>query len=71
MSTPDRVWPGLDPVQADGLACVACGLLYTHSGMPHVPVGRSHTDSQVFACVGECAAVATDTSPDRSGGDAA
>ena len=51
-----RVWAGLDPVQADGLACVVCGRDFRTPGSVSVPVGRSHTGSQVFACVGECAA---------------
>lgn len=58
-------------MQADGLACVACGRLYTHSGTPHRPVGRSHTGSQVFACTGECERIALDINPDPEGGDAA
>ena len=35
--------------QEDGLACVVCGQRYG----AFVPVGRSRTGSQVFACV-EC-----------------
>ncbi|PNG93478.1 hypothetical protein SMF913_28943 [Streptomyces malaysiensis] len=50
---------GLTPAQADGLACVACGADYLHIHVPHVPVGRSVTGSQVFACVG-CALDARD-----------
>jgi hypothetical protein len=48
----DAVITGLTPVQADGLACVVCGADYLHVRVPHVPVGRSRTGSQVFACVG-------------------
>lgn len=40
--------------QADGLACVVCGADYLRVRFPHVPVGRSVTGSQVFACVGCC-----------------
>jgi excisionase family DNA binding protein len=36
--------------QADGLACVVCQADYLRVATPHVPVGRSHTGSQVFAC---------------------
>jgi hypothetical protein len=42
----------LTPSQADGLACVVCGADYLRVHVPHVPVGRSGTGSQVFACVG-------------------
>lgn len=41
--------------QADGLACVVCGADYLTVKVARVPVGRSHTGSQVFACVGDCA----------------
>jgi len=41
---------GLTPAQADGLACVVCGVDYLEHNTPRRPVGRSHTDSQVFAC---------------------
>ena len=47
----DTINPGLTALQADGLACVACGADYLRV---HVPVGRSVTGSQVFACVGCC-----------------
>jgi hypothetical protein len=40
----------LTPAQADGLACVVCGADYLVVRTPHVPVGRSETGSQVFAC---------------------
>ena len=50
--TGDTIITGLAPVQADGLACVACGVDYLQVPVPHVPVGRSETDSQVFACIG-------------------
>jgi hypothetical protein len=44
----------LSAMQADGLACVACGADYLRVRVPHVPVGRSVTGSRVFACVGRC-----------------
>ena len=50
----DTILTGLTPVQADGLACVTCGADYLRVRVPHVPVGRSVTGSQVFACVGYC-----------------
>ena len=46
----DRVIGGLDRLQADGLAYVVCGANYLAVAMPHVPVGRSKSGSQVFAC---------------------
>jgi hypothetical protein len=55
----DRYWDGLDPTQADGQACVTCGRRFRGSGLVCLPVGRSHTGSQVFACVGACAETAT------------
>jgi hypothetical protein len=37
--------------QADGLACVVCAADFLVPGAgSHVPVGRSGTGSQVFAC---------------------
>ena len=45
---------GLTAEQADGLACVVCGADYLRVRVPHVPVGRSVTGSQVFACLGCC-----------------
>ena len=47
----DTLISGLTPVQADGLACTVCGADYLRVRAPHVPVGRSVTGSQVFACV--------------------
>lgn len=44
----------LTDLQADGLACVSCGADYLVVQTPHVPVGRSATGSQVFACDGCC-----------------
>jgi excisionase family DNA binding protein len=41
----------LTPAQADGLACVVCEVDYLSTTAAHRPVGRSHTGSQVFACV--------------------
>lgn len=46
-----RVWTGLTVTQADGLACVTCGLDYRTSTAAHRPVGRSQTGAQVFACL--------------------
>lgn len=48
----EKIITGLSPLQADGLACVACGADYRRVRVPSVPVGRSETGSQVFACVG-------------------
>jgi hypothetical protein len=45
----------LTPAQADGLACVVCGADYLTVRVPHRPVGRSVTGSQVFACSATCA----------------
>ena len=50
----DTIVTGLTPLQADGLACVTCGADYLRVRVAHVPVGRSATGSQVFACVGCC-----------------
>jgi hypothetical protein len=50
----DTISAGLTAPQADGLACVACGADYLRVRVPQVPVGRSVTGSQVFACVGCC-----------------
>lgn len=50
----DAIAIGLTAVQADGLACVACGADYLIIATPHVPMGRSVTGSQVFICVGCC-----------------
>jgi len=47
---PHRVVSGLDRLQADGLACVACRGNHIDVAIPHVPVGRSDTGSQVFVC---------------------
>jgi hypothetical protein len=52
----ERIWTGLRPAVADGLACVICDRRWRGRGRASVPVGRSHTGSQVFACDGECAA---------------
>ncbi|MGH3885210.1 MAG: hypothetical protein ACRDSZ_01360 [Pseudonocardiaceae bacterium] len=48
----DTIITRLTALQADGLACVACGADYFCVRVPHVPVGRSVTGSQVFACLG-------------------
>lgn len=53
--TAERIWTGLDAVTADGLACVFCGRSFRFRRSPvRLPVGRSQTGSQVFACVGDC-----------------
>lgn len=45
------ILPNLSPAQADGLACVLCGADFLAPGAgAHRPVGRSASDSQVFAC---------------------
>ncbi len=41
--------------QADGLACVMCDADYMTTRVPHQPVGRSDTGSQIFACSAGCA----------------
>lgn len=51
----ERIWPQLTPAQADGLACVICECDYLSYHVSHVPVGRSVTGSQVFACAAACA----------------
>ncbi len=51
----ERMWRKLLPLQADGLACVVCQANYLIVRTAHVPVGRSVTGSQVFACIGQCA----------------
>jgi excisionase family DNA binding protein len=40
----------LTPAQADGLACVVCGVDYLEHNTPRRPVGWSQSGSQVFAC---------------------
>ena len=50
-TTSDRVWPGLNDTQADGLACVICAADFYRTGHTARPVGRSRTGSQVFACI--------------------
>ena len=50
----EKIITGLTALQADGLACVTCGADYLRVRVPHVPVGRVVTGSQVFACVGCC-----------------
>ena len=51
----ERIWTGLPAAAADGLACVICGRGWRNRGRSAVPVGRSHTGAQVFACAGDCA----------------
>ncbi|WP_024799542.1 hypothetical protein [Nocardia sp. BMG51109] len=46
----EEIIAGLTPLQDDGLACVVCGADYLRVRVPHVPVDRSVTGSQVFAC---------------------
>jgi hypothetical protein len=46
----------LSPTQADGLACVVCDADYLAVKVPHRPVGRSLTGSQIFACSTTCMA---------------
>jgi len=55
------VWIGLGLAQADGQACVVCGRNFRIRRSVSVPVGRSRTGSQVFACVGRCAEAAAET----------
>ena len=52
--TAEKIITGLTPLQADGLACVACGADYLRVGVAHAPVGWSLTGSQVFACADGC-----------------
>ena len=47
---PHRVQHWLTPAQADGLACVVCGVDYRERNTPRRPVGWSQSGSQVFAC---------------------
>lgn len=51
----ERTWKDLVPAQDDGLACVICARDYLRQPTQRVPVGRSHTGSQVFACMPGCA----------------
>lgn len=51
----ERIWTGLPEAAADGMACVVCDRRLRGRGRAWVPVGRSHTGAQVFACVGDCA----------------
>lgn len=46
------IFHDLNAKQADGLMCVeeTCREDFTVSRRPHVPVGKSATGSQVFAC---------------------
>lgn len=57
----ERIWIGLGTAAADGQACVICGRGLRARGRVWVPVGRSHTGSQVFACAGDCARQAAAT----------
>lgn len=51
----EQTWNDLAPAQADGLACVICARDYLRQPTQRIPVGRSHTGSQVFACAAGCA----------------
>lgn len=53
-----HIYDSLNTAQSDGLACIECCTDYLTASTPHVPVGRSLTGSQVFACVGTCAEIA-------------
>lgn len=56
---PQEITAGLTDDQADGLACVICGLDYLRApGSASIPVDRAATGSQVFACIGRCAEAA-------------
>jgi hypothetical protein len=48
----EKIVTGLTLLQADGLDCVVCGADDLRIHVPHVPVCRSGSGSQVFACVG-------------------
>ncbi len=63
----ERIWTGLSPAQADGLACVICAHDFRIRGSVSVPVGRSHTGSQVFACLDRCAQAAGERAPGAPG----
>ncbi|GDY33882.1 hypothetical protein GTS_55150 [Gandjariella thermophila] len=66
---PEELITGLSAAQTDGLVCVICGLDYLRSpGSASVPVGRSVTGSQVFACVGRCVEAAPTISRRVGGG---
>lgn len=54
----EQTWTALGSAQADGLACVICARDYLRQPTSRVPVGRSATGSQVFACDGACADLA-------------
>jgi hypothetical protein len=51
----DQYFPDLSPAQAEGLACVICARPLLVS----LPLGRSLTGSQVFACAEACTQTAT------------
>ncbi|WP_405766713.1 hypothetical protein OG539_16435 [Actinacidiphila glaucinigra] len=51
MSANITIPANLSDAQKDGLACVVCDADYLRVRTPHVPVGRSETGSQIFACV--------------------
>jgi hypothetical protein len=62
----DTIFTVLSPSQADGLACVVCGADFLRVLVAHVPMGRSLTGSQVFACA-EC--VEQTAAPHEVGGE--
>jgi len=60
----NREWTHLNEAQADGRACVMCEMPTGSRPGGSVPVGRSSTGSQVFACAGICAEQAEMTVPE-------
>jgi hypothetical protein len=56
-----QIWANLTDVQAAGMACVVCRIAFL-SPRPgaQVPVGRSVTGSQVFACTSHAISQLTD-----------
>jgi excisionase family DNA binding protein len=56
----DDVAPALTDAEANGLACVVCGVDFLRSGNSHIPVGVSETGSQIFACVSHKVQVLSD-----------
>jgi hypothetical protein len=55
MTMGERVWTKLPAPAAEGLTCVICGQNLRGRGLKWIPVGLSHTGSQVLACAGNCA----------------
>ena len=54
---PETIFKALDPVQADGLACVVCGADFLRVPVPHLPVGRSVTRQPRFIAMINSSAV--------------